>query len=173
MTGRKYISSTLSCRRRIAYRCCCRCSRCCRCHSPAGVARWCSASTRNPTLLQRVYGLHRDKGAALHVVATAAPPLPLRYNMLTLLSRWKGWQGPRQGRSQASPQDLARQHPGYHQARYPSSRASWWCQAYLGQYVSHSVSPSAQLTASSDLRGDPWCPEDFPRERHSRCCHLH
>ncbi len=53
--------------------------------------------------------------------------------------------------------DLARQHPGYHQARYPPSRASWWCQAYLG----------------SDLRRDPRCSQALPRVGHPRLGHLH
>jgi hypothetical protein len=64
---------------------------------------------------------------------------------------------------------------GYHQARHPPSRASWWCQAYLW----------------SHLRGDPWCSQDLressdplprvdpsltvgpARERHPRLGHLH
>merc|ERR1711879_719897 len=69
----------------------------------------------------------------------------------------KGRQGTRQGRREASPQDLARQHPGYHQARYPPTCATWRCRAYLW----------------SDLRGDPWCPQDLPRERHPRLRYLH
>merc|ERR1712000_84880 len=59
----------------------------------------------------------------------------------------KGRKGSRQGWSQASSQDSSRQHPGYHKACYQTSRASWWCQAYL----------------SHDLRRDPWCFEDLPR----------
>ena len=72
--------------------------------------------------------------------------------------RWKGgsavWtrgavadsgSGSRKGRRQASPQDSARQHPGHHQARHPSSRASRRRQAHLW----------------SDLRGDPWCSQDL------------
>ena len=34
----------------------------------------------------------------------------------------------------------------YHEARYPSPRSSWWCQAYLWPH----------------LRGDPRCFEDLP-----------
>merc|ERR1712080_591669 len=70
---------------------------------------------------------------------------------------WKGWQGSRKGRRQASPQDFARQHPGHHQARDPSSRSSWRGQAYLWP----------------DLRGDAWRPQDLPREHHPRLGHLH
>jgi hypothetical protein len=55
------------------------------------------------------------------------------YGLTNSSLRWKRWQRPRKGRCQASSQDLARQHPGYHQARYPSSCPSWWCQAYLCQ----------------------------------------
>jgi hypothetical protein len=51
------------------------------------------------------------------------------------ISRRKGWQGPWKGRCQAPSQDFARQHPGYHQARYSSSGSSWRCQAYFCQYV--------------------------------------
>jgi len=47
----------------------------------------------------------------------------------------KGRQGSRKGWCQASSQDSTRQHPGNHKACYPSSRSSWWCQAYLSQYV--------------------------------------
>jgi hypothetical protein len=39
----------------------------------------------------------------------------------------------RQGRCQAPPKDFARQHPGHHEARHPSSCSPWWCQAYLCQ----------------------------------------
>jgi hypothetical protein len=53
--------------------------------------------------------------------------------------------GSRKGRRKASPQDPARQHPGHHQARHPSSRSSRWRQAYL----------------RSDLRRDPWCSQDL------------
>ena len=35
----------------------------------------------------------------------------------------------------------------YHEARYPSSRTSWWCKAYLW----------------SHLRRDPWCSQALPR----------
>jgi hypothetical protein len=42
----------------------------------------------------------------------------------------------------------------YHKACYPSSRTSWWCQAYL----------------RLDLRGDQGCSEGLPRVRHPRCC---
>merc|ERR1712000_674333 len=62
----------------------------------------------------------------------------------------KGRKGSRQGWSQASSQDSSRQHPGYHKACYQTSRASWWCQAYL----------------SHDLRRDPWCFKDL---HFSRC----
>jgi len=65
--------------------------------------------------------------------------------------RRQGWQGSRKGWCQAPQEDFARQHPGYHQARYPPSRSSWWCQAYL----------------SHDLRGDSWCSQDLPRGCHS------
>ena len=37
----------------------------------------------------------------------------------------------------------------YHEARYPPSCSPWRCQAYLWPH----------------LRGDPWCPQDLPRER--------
>jgi hypothetical protein len=60
--------------------------------------------------------------------------------------------GSRKGRRQASPQDPPRQHPGHHKARHPSSRSSRWRQAYLW----------------SDLRRDPWCPQNLLGER---SCH--
>merc|ERR1711879_1077056 len=63
----------------------------------------------------------------------------------------------RKGRREATPQDLARQHPGYHQACHPPSRAPRRCQAYLWPH----------------LRGDPGGAQDLPRERHPRLGHLH
>jgi len=59
------------------------------------------------------------------------PPIPRR--VLISGYRRQGRQGSRQGRCQAPPEDSSWQHPGHHQARHPSSRSSWWCQAYLGQ----------------------------------------
>ena len=47
--------------------------------------------------------------------------------------RRKRRKGSRQGRSQAPPQDSSWQHPRYYKACYQTSRASWWCQAYLSQ----------------------------------------
>ena len=45
----------------------------------------------------------------------------------------------------------------YHQTRYSSSRSSRWCETYFW----------------FDLRRSARCPEDLPRERHSRRCDLH
>ena len=70
---------------------------------------------------------------------------------------WKGWQRPRQGRREASPQGAPRQHPGHHQARDPPSRSPWRCEAYLRPH----------------LRGDPLGPQGVPRERDPRRRDLH
>ena len=70
---------------------------------------------------------------------------------------WQRWQRPRKGRCQTSSQDLAWQHPRYHQARHSSSRSPRWSQTNLW----------------SHLRGDPRCSEELPGGSDSRRCHLH
>lgn len=68
----------------------------------------------------------------LFSIPTSHPSLRSLFRTCTNIPRRrKRWQRPRQRRSKASPQDPPRQHPGYNQARYPSSRASWRCQAYF------------------------------------------
>ncbi|QUC20786.1 uncharacterized protein UV8b_05027 [Ustilaginoidea virens] len=65
-----------------------------------------------------------------------------QHHLITLLSpisfhthkydwTWQGRQGFRQGRCQASPQNLTRQYPGHHQTCNSSSCSSWRGQAYL------------------------------------------
>lgn len=63
---------------------------------------------------------------------------------------WKGRQGTRKRRRQASPQGPPRQHPGHHQAGHSAIGSQGWREAYQ----------------RLDLRGDPWGAQDLPRERH-------
>merc|ERR1712146_307618 len=44
-------------------------------------------------------------------------------------------QGTRKGWRQASPQGVARQHPGHHQAGDPPSGSSWWREAHLEPHL--------------------------------------
>merc|ERR1712000_434043 len=80
-------------------------------------------------------------GMGIHTLATPASTpnssipttQPLHHFTYLLHNDWtrQRWQGPGQGRRKASPEDLTRQHPGYHQARHQTSGSPWRCQAYL------------------------------------------
>merc|ERR1711939_453919 len=100
-------------------------------------------ATSQPNLLMGIYTLATPASTPNPSIPTTQP---LHYFTYLLHNDWtrQRWQGPGQGRRKASPEDLTRQHPGYHQARHQTSGSPWRCQAYL----------------SHDLRGDSWCPEE-------------
>merc|ERR1712146_795823 len=72
-------------------------------------------------------------------------------------------QGTRKGWRQASPQGVARQHPGHHQAGDPPSGSSWWREAHLEPHLRRD-----SLCSRSSLRASSVTPSPTPSTRVAR-----
>merc|ERR1712146_185489 len=72
-------------------------------------------------------------------------------------------QGTRKGWRQASPQGVARQHPGHHQAGDPPSGSSWWREASRTSSTKRLV-----VCSRSSLRASSVTPSPTPSTRVAR-----